>query len=140
MTYVVKEELREMRLTSALAEQGKLADLTLPDTTCCVLDKHDAQFLDGCRLNVPSDVTKLVQAYPLRTIIKVIKLFFSIPDDHELCALLKFNDVDHLCPVGNAGLFDLIALVSCSCFPVLQSEGDDEVDGSRGADQMNCHS
>ena len=30
MTYVVKEELSEMRLTSALAKQGKLADLTLP--------------------------------------------------------------------------------------------------------------
>ena len=26
MTYVVKEELNEVRLTSALAEQGKLAD------------------------------------------------------------------------------------------------------------------
>ena len=42
MTYVVKEELSEMRLTSALAKQGKLADLTLTGTACCVLDEHDA--------------------------------------------------------------------------------------------------
>ena len=108
----MKEELGDVRLTSALAEQGKFVDLTLPDAACCVLDEHDAQFLNSCRLNDPSDVTKLLQAYPLRTIIQVIKLFFSIPDDHKLCARLKFNDVNHLCPVRNVGLFDLIALVS----------------------------
>ena len=39
-----------------------------PGTACCVLDEHDTQFLDGCRLNAPSDVTKLVP-YPLRTTI-----------------------------------------------------------------------
>ncbi|KAG6370611.1 hypothetical protein JVT61DRAFT_11230 [Boletus reticuloceps] len=99
--------LGDKRLTSALAKEGKLADLTLPDTLSYVLDEHDVQFFDRCCLNAPSDVTK---AYPLRTIIKIMKLFLDIHDDHRLSALLKFDDVNHLSPIRNAGCFDLIAL------------------------------
>ncbi|KAI9567899.1 hypothetical protein HD554DRAFT_2172949 [Boletus coccyginus] len=71
--------LGDVRLTSALAEQGRLADLTLPDAYCCVLDEHDAQFLDACRLNGPSDVSKLVQAYPLRTSPESNEALFARP-------------------------------------------------------------
>lgn len=112
---LVKEALSDTQLTLALAEQGKLAELSLPDTTCCSLDEHDALFLDRCRLSAPSDVMKLVQAYPLRTVIKLIKLFLNIPDEHEVCTRMKFNDVNHLCPVRNSGLFDLVALVCSLC-------------------------
>jgi len=122
-TNKVKDILGDVRLTSALAEQGRLADLTLPDAYCCVLDEHDAQFLDACCLNSPSDVSKLVQAYPLRTVLTAMKLFLRVPDDHKLCARLRFKDVNHLCPVRNAGLFDLIALVRCSCFPFWNAGG-----------------
>ncbi|KAF8557190.1 hypothetical protein OG21DRAFT_378052 [Imleria badia] len=105
----LKEALGDRRLISTLAEQGEYADLTLPDTACCMLDETDAEFFDSCRLNAPSDVTKLLQAYPLRTVIKIINIFLGIAND-EVCERLKFNDVNHLCPVRNAGLFDLIAL------------------------------
>lgn len=108
---IVKRSLHDAQLTSALAEQGKLVGLALPDTACCSLDEHDMLFIDGCLLNAPSDVTKLVQAFPLRTVLKSIKLFLHIPDDHEVCKLLRFDNVNHLCPAENAGLFDLIALV-----------------------------
>jgi hypothetical protein len=50
-----------------------------------VLDEHRrGQFFDGCRLDAPSDVTKLVQAYPLRTIIKIIN-FFQHPQRPQVC-------------------------------------------------------
>lgn len=136
----VQEALGDRRLTSTLAEEGEYADLTLPDTEFCDLDETDAQFLDSYRLNAPSDVSTLLQVYPLRTIVKIIKIFLRIADDSKVCTRLKFDDVNHLCPVRNAGLFDLIALVSYSFFPFSQSEGADEVDGSQGAKQTSCRS
>lgn len=138
----MKEALGDTQLTSALAGQGKLADLTLPNTAC-FLDEHDTLFLDGCRLSAPLDVTKPMQTYPLHTVIKIIKLFLNIPNEHEVCRRLKFDHVNHLCPVRNMGLFDLIALVTRLVLYVFFFVFDaDEMDVSRvtGLAQMSYRS
>ena len=116
MAWLVRLEFGDMRIGATNAKQGHLVDLTLPDTACCTLGALDARFIDGCRVTVPADVTRLVQEYPLRTVIRAVKLFLNIPEEHAACKSLRFDDVNHLCPVRNTGLFDLIALVGCLPF------------------------
>ena len=109
----VKDVVCDAHITSDLVDEGKLVDLCLPNTQCFDLDEQDALFIDGCQVSVPADLTKLLQAYPLRTALKMLKMFVNIPDEHELCTLLRFDNVNHLCPGQNEDLFDLIALVCC---------------------------
>lgn len=113
---LVRLAFGDTRIGATNAKQGHLADLTLPDTAYCKLNALDARFIDGCRVNIPADVTRRVQEYPLRTVISAVKLFLDIPEEHPACKSLRFDDVDHLCPVRNAGLFDLIALVGYLLF------------------------
>lgn len=100
---VVKGLLGDAQLASALAEQGKLTDLTLPDTACRSLDERDMFFINGCLPNAPSDMTKLVQPYPLRAVLKTIKPLLYVSDEHEVCRPLRSDNVNHLRPAQTMG-------------------------------------
>ncbi|KAF9218897.1 hypothetical protein BS17DRAFT_790472 [Gyrodon lividus] len=104
-----KHALPDFQITSTLLEEGKLRDLTLADTGSSSLDENDFSFLELCDLNFVTDVTRLLVAFPLRTVLKAFKLFARVPEGHEADKLLRFKDVNNLCPVRD-DRFDLLAL------------------------------